>query len=92
MLEKLTKAFQPKPKISEDEKARQYKLQVRLDTINKLKEVRNLWNYLMDRYPERRQRRAARTEFIKNDKFAEEMISAVIEFHEQQAKGEQKQK
>lgn len=92
MLEKLFKKKEKQPEVSQEEKARQYKIQVRLDTINKLKEVRNLWEYLMSRYPDRRQRRMARQEFIKDDKFAEEMISAVIEFHENQAKGEQKQK
>ena len=80
------KLFKKKPKISEEERARQYKIQTRIDTINKLKELKNLFNYLMSRYPDRRQRRIARQDFIKNDKFGEELITLVIQFQEEQAK------
>lgn len=75
------------PEITPEEKARQYKLQVRLDTINKLKEIKNLWLYLLHtKYNDRTTRRQMLTTFMKDPKFSEDLINEVIAYNEALAK------
>jgi hypothetical protein len=73
------------PVVDKDALERQALYDANQNAINKLQETKELFNYLMDNGSgpvSRKQRRQMRQDFIKNDKFAVELIESAIKFFE----------
>lgn len=89
MIEKIKNIFVKKKSesviVDKDTAERQALLDKNVQAVKKLKELRDLLIYLMDEGSgklNRKQRRQIREDFIRNDKFAVELIEKAIVFFE----------